>query len=768
MGDQAATLDLRSPGIVAATAASLPDSPPGFQLEAEVAHGGMGVIYQARDLAMNRTVAVKLLRDRYSVESSGAKRFAEEAQITGQLQHPGIPPIYQVGTLADGRPFLAMKLIKGQTLDALLKSNTTFNKLAVFEAVAQAVGYAHAHGVIHRDLKPANIMVGAFGEVQVMDWGLAKLLTTIREHQRSDDKAPIHTPPATTFYDPRSGSSGSETQVGSILGTPAYMAPEQAAGEVEKIDQRTDVFGLGAVMCQMLTGQPPFTGKSAEAVRVIALRGKTEEAFTRLDGCGAEPDVIGLCKRCLAFEPADRPADGNAVAAEVARLRAEAEERARQVELAEARAEEERRARERIDAVLEFMEDRIFAAARPQGMEGGLGYNITLADAMKSCLGHLETDLEGQPLVEARLCRTIGRSFLFLGRADWALPLFSRSVALFTEHLRRDHAETLTSINNLAASYSALGRHLEALALHEEILELRKSELGPDHRDTLVTRNNLANTYTHLSRHAESLALREETLNLMKAKLGPDHPDTLMGMHNLANSFYVLSRHAEALALNQETLERRKSRLGPDHPDTLGTMNNLASCFAALGNQQEALALRAETLKLMRVRLGPEHPDTSLAMTNLANSFRQVKRLDEALPLLEEAAQGLEKREFVHNNAPYIMSLTAAAYEEAGQWGKAEAWRRMWLAHVREKHGPESNEHLRELTGLATNLTRQKKFAEAEPLLLDVHGVLSNLSQPNPKALAQTLDRLIELSTTLEKPDEVKKWQAEKEKLGQP
>ena len=151
-------------------------SVPGFVLEQEIARGGMGVIFKARDLAMNRTVAVKLLQEKYAVASLVAERFMEEAHITGQLQHPGIPPIYQVGKLTDGRPYLAMKLIKGQTLEALLKANTPINKLAVFEAVAQAVGYAHAHGVIHRDLKPQNMMVGAFGEVQVMDWGLAKVL----------------------------------------------------------------------------------------------------------------------------------------------------------------------------------------------------------------------------------------------------------------------------------------------------------------------------------------------------------------------------------------------------------------------------------------------------------------------------------------------------------------------------------------------------------------------------------------------------------------
>src|SRR5271166_4920054 len=157
-------------------------SPPGYELCEEIGHGGMGVVYRARDVALDRDVAVKVLSERYPAESPAAQRFLSEARITGQLQHPGIPAVHQVGALVDGRPFLAMKLIKGSTLEELLKARADSaaergRLLAIFEAVCQAVGYAHAHRVIHRDLKPANVMVGAFGEVQVMDWGLAKVLS---------------------------------------------------------------------------------------------------------------------------------------------------------------------------------------------------------------------------------------------------------------------------------------------------------------------------------------------------------------------------------------------------------------------------------------------------------------------------------------------------------------------------------------------------------------------------------------------------------------
>ncbi len=230
-----------------------PASPPGYALGVEIGRGGMGAVYRATDLALDREVAVKLLQDRYAPGSRAAVRFLEEARITGQLQHPGIPAVYQVGTTPSGRPFLAMKLIKGDTLEALLQRGAPIDALAVTEAVGKALGYAHSRRVIHRDLKPANIMVGAFGEVQVMDWGLAKVLGTPARPESAAVADSGAT--ATEIRTPRD-SDRDDTQAGSVLGTPAYMPPEQAAGDLESVDTRSDVFGLGAILCVLLTGHP--------------------------------------------------------------------------------------------------------------------------------------------------------------------------------------------------------------------------------------------------------------------------------------------------------------------------------------------------------------------------------------------------------------------------------------------------------------------------------------------------------------------------------
>jgi len=353
---------------------------PGYELFDEVGRGGMGVVYRARDLGLNREVAVKFLQDRYAGESAAAARFKAEAQITGQLQHPGIPAVHELGTLSDGRPFLAMKLVKGRTLQNLLEEIAPLtpnpspargeggqsvptapplrergaegegvNLLAVFEQICHAVGYAHAHGVLHRDLKPSNVMVGAFGEVQVMDWGLAKVLASGGRKSPEASEDPDAT--AVLVTDIHTPEHSSATRTGSVLGTPSYMPPEQAAGQVRDLDARSDVFGLGAILCQILTGRPPFSGKDANEVRVKAVRGELQEAFARLDQCRAEPEVVALCKRCLSFKQADRPANGQEVADAVAKIRNDAEARARQAELERAQAlvrEAEQRKRRRV------------------------------------------------------------------------------------------------------------------------------------------------------------------------------------------------------------------------------------------------------------------------------------------------------------------------------------------------------------------------------------------------------------------------------------
>src|SRR5262249_47328806 len=243
----------------------LPEVPGRFRLLGEIARGGMGAILKGFDADLGRDLALKVLLEQHSGNVDFVRRFVEEAQIGGQLQHPGIVPVYELGTFPDRRPYFAMKLVKGRTLAALLSERKDPRDdlprfLGIFEQVAQTVAYAHARGVIHRDLKPSNVMVGSFGEVQVMDWGLAKVLPGGGVAGEPGNVSP----PAeeSVIRTVRSGSALDQSQAGSVLGTPAYMAPEQAVGAVGRVDRRADVFGLGSILCEVLTGQPAYTGAS--------------------------------------------------------------------------------------------------------------------------------------------------------------------------------------------------------------------------------------------------------------------------------------------------------------------------------------------------------------------------------------------------------------------------------------------------------------------------------------------------------------------------
>jgi tetratricopeptide (TPR) repeat protein len=249
-------------------------------------------------------------------------------------------------------------------------------------------------------------------------------------------------------------------------------------------------------------------------------------------------------------------------------------------------------------AVLEFVENRVFAAARPEGQYGGLGHAVTLRRAVEAALPFVAKSFTDQPLIEARLRLTLGYSFLCLGDATTAAEQAEAARALYIRHRGPEHPDTLKSMYSLANSYYALGRYADALKLYEERLALQKAKLGPDHPDTLNSMNNVGNSYGTLGRYADAVKLLEETLALQEAKLGPDHADTLSSMYNLANSYAALGRHPDALKLREETLALRKAKLGPDHSDTLASMLVLGNSYHELSRHADAVKLREETLAL--------------------------------------------------------------------------------------------------------------------------------------------------------------------------
>jgi serine/threonine protein kinase len=266
-----------------------------YRLLERIARGGMGVVYAAKDEKLERRVALKVL-DVPGTDGDLANRIIREARVLARLEHPGIVPVHDVGTLADGRVFYTMKFVEGQRLDRFIETvESVQDRLRLFLRICEAVAFAHARGVLHRDLKPANIMVGPFGEVLVMDWGLAKIL-------RSESQPPDHAadPEATILEKPNqpgvesdSTKSSVITGHGTVMGTPGYMSPEQARGEVELLDARSDIFSLGALLRFILmqrtsAGFAPRVDRSLEAICAKATEERRESRYSAVQELGQD------------------------------------------------------------------------------------------------------------------------------------------------------------------------------------------------------------------------------------------------------------------------------------------------------------------------------------------------------------------------------------------------------------------------------------------------------------------------------------------------
>ncbi len=286
-----------------------------YRVISELAHGGMGTVFLAEDLELSRRIAIKVLN---AAEDSPdiSRRMVREAQIIARLEHPGIVPVHDVGFLPDGRVFYAMKLVRGERLDEYAaKTESLKDRLRKFQAGCDAVAFAHAHGVIHRDLKPANIMIGSFGEVLVLDWGVAKILDS---SQISAEAETLILPNRSRSRDDDNDHELANTHQGTIIGTPGYMSPEQARGETRHLDERADVYSLGAILYFLLTGKAPLgavpSDEAGNAGRPLA--GPNPRTLDKTISKAAE----AVCLKAIAASSGDRYATAAELSADVGRL----------------------------------------------------------------------------------------------------------------------------------------------------------------------------------------------------------------------------------------------------------------------------------------------------------------------------------------------------------------------------------------------------------------------------------------------------------------
>jgi eukaryotic-like serine/threonine-protein kinase len=826
-----------------AAASSLPDQPGAmighYKLLQKLGEGGMGVVWVAeQQKPVKRRVALKVIKP--GLDSAQVlRRFDTERQALAVMDHTNIAKVLDAGTIADepgrasaGRPYFVMELVQGVPITRYCDEVhlPVRERLQLLVPVCHAIQHAHQKGIIHRDIKPSNVLVcmqDGRPVPKVIDFGVAKALRQ------------------------RLGEGSMYTEFGAVIGTLEYMSPEQAEISPLGVDTRTDVYALGVLAYELLTGTTPLQKESlrqavyTEAVRLIKeqdppkpstrltdskeslanlaalrrtgparltreVRGELDwivmkalekDRTRRYEGAG---DLARDIERYLHDEPIEacppskgyrlkkfaRKNKGPVLTAlsilfflviavigttwgliRAERARAEAV-RARQAEveqrqLAQANAEAESKAKKTAEAreaetraVLDFVQNRVFAAARPKGQAGGLGWDITLHHALEAALPFVDKSFADQPLIEAQLRLTLGNSFWYLDKAQIAAEQFQAARAIYTRHgdernmlgsmrglancykslgrhleaqklreeilVRRrtllgiDHPDTLSSMMDLANSYRELGRYRDAVKLHEEALGLAKVKLGADDRQTLRLMNNLASTYYEAGRHQEAVKLSEETLTLRRAKFGKDDPDTLRSMMGLANSYYFLGRQPEALRLYEETLALQKVHLGPDNSETLRTMNNLANAYAAIGREPDALKLRLETLRLQKANLGPTHPDTLTSMGNVALSYSHLGQHAGALKLGEETL-ALRKATSApdHPATLLCMNNVACTYDDLGRHAEALKLHQETLALRKAKLGENHPDTLRSMEGVATSLMKLGRATEAVLIIDD-------------------------------------------------
>ncbi len=748
-GDLGATLDLSGPpGVLETLATSLgavprvllrdtdpgtepplhrPASPempgPGdrtthLRLLGEIARGGMGAVLKGRDDDLGRDLAVKVLLEQHRNNPDLVRRFVEEAQIGGQLQHPGIVPIYELGAFADQRPYFAMKLVRGQTLAELLAARATPADglprfLGIFEQVAQTMAYAHARGVIHRDLKPSNIMVGSFGEVQVMDWGLAKVLP--RGGVVDDAHAGKVPDPETVIATARSGadSDAELSRPGSIMGTPAYMAPEQARGETAAIDERADVFALGSILCEILTGAPAFTGRGSGEIMRLAARGATADALARLAACDAEAELVALGRDCLTSEAADRPRDARAVAdrmtAHLAGVqdRLHASERDRAV--AEARAVEERRKRRWQLGLAASV-----AAFLLAGVAGLAGF-VAVVRSMNADLSRANTLLAAQRArAESRESQAIDAVKRFRdavadepalqhnpGLEPLRKKLLKEPLGFFQtlrEQLLADGDTRPEALERLAfAAFEladltseigdredALRTHREALTIWERLAQERPADTDLQRR-LAESQLDIGNLLGKTGRPAEALAAYEAALAIHE-RLAREHSAVVefqSGPARCHNNIGVLlrdiGRPAEALA----ALERARAiyeRLVREQPAVVAFQSGLAMCRHNMGMVLDNTGRSAEALAAyeqagaIHERLVRAHPDDIDLQVNLADHFNNIgtllsqdRRLTEALTAYTQARTIRERLVREHPTSTDFQNALASIHNNIGQ-----------------------------------------------------------------------------------------------------
>ena len=753
-----------------------------YRLLRKLGEGGMGQVWLAEQTTpVQRQVALKLIKT-FLYDGSLLQRFQAERQSLAIMDHPAIAKVFDAGATASGQPYFVMEYAPGLPItdycDA--KKLNVRDRLELFVRVCEAIQHAHQKAIIHRDLKPANILVTDIdgkSMPRIIDFGIAKVLS----QPLSDE---------TAF-----------TRPGVMVGTPGYMSPEQANPSIEGVDTRTDVYSLGVILYELLTGHLPFDIKEWQnrplhqvlrqlheddpqrpstkvstqkksSIKAAATRSTEPRQLVSL----LRGDLDCITMKALEKDRARRYGSPSDFAADIGRYlgnqavlavppsaayRARKFARRHRAALATAGAfavlliaaaavsirQSVRANREAAvaQAVNDFLQNDLLAqasAATQSGPATKPDPHLEVRTALDRAAARITGKFDGQPEVEAAIRETMGETYLDLGLYPEARTQLERALELHRRRSGAENPETLKTASRLGRVANLQGRYPEAEVLISQTLQSQRRVLGTAHPDTLYSMDNLASAYWYQGKYVQAEALDNQTLQIERRVLGSEHPRTLASMNNLAVVYYDEGKYPQAEALDTETLEIRRRVLGPEHPETLSSMVNLAGDYNAERKSAQAEALDGQTLEIRRRVLGPEHPDTLRSMASLGDDYVEQGKYAQAEALL---AQGLPIQRRIlgpeHPDTLTCMNNLANAYTGLGKYAQAEALFSQTLDISRRVMGPEHPLTLDFLSDFAGMYQRRGSYSLAETYAAEtLAGRRHALGSENPETMASAAD----------------------------